>query len=129
MSKSILIIDDDEDDHLIMKEVLSNLGFESIYTLLDGAFTLGFLEQLKSNLPSLIILDYNMPKMNGLEVLAMIKLKYDIPVLLYTTTCTKDLVSAAKMIGAVACIQKATSNAETRELEKLVIKLLEDGTV
>lgn len=124
MSRSVLIIDDDEEDHFIMKEMLADVGIGNVYSILDGSLALGFLEQLKANLPSMIILDYNMPKMDGLEVLQKIKEKYDIPILLYTTTPTDEVAKMAKEKGALDCIKKAANSAENKKMGKLIVHLL-----
>jgi len=88
----ILYIDDDEDDRLLVQEAiekdhprlqlqLAGSGFEGLQYL-NGAFHSG-------KLPSLIILDLNMPGMSGKETLLAIREDeaYDpIPVVMFTTS-------------------------------------------
>lgn len=73
MSKRILIIDDDRVNRTLVQKILEKDGYEAI-CIEDGRK--GIAEYLKS-LPAkpyhLIILDINMPRMNGLEVLKKIR--------------------------------------------------------
>ena len=90
--KTILWADDDADDLMLMRQVLQeiNNGFD-ITEVGNGRIALDFLENAKTSgvLPCLIILDMNMPVMNGRETLVTIKsdneLK-DIPVVVFTTS-------------------------------------------
>ena len=83
--KKILIVEDEEDYQHLIGQVLSGNGFETFYAA-DGAEGL---EKAKKELPDIIILDINLPKLNGWEVLKAIrsdasgKLK-NIPVIMLT---------------------------------------------
>jgi CheY-like chemotaxis protein len=88
----ILWADDDMDDLMLMRHVLEDIGQEyDIREVNNGQEALEFLEKGKeeSTLPALIILDMNMPIMNGKETLGVIKqdekLK-EIPVVFFTTS-------------------------------------------
>ena len=83
MAQKILVIDDDRINVKIIQSRLENEGYEAT-TALDG--TEG-LEMVKKSLPDLIILDIQMPKMNGYTF--MIELKkipsgVSIPVIVLT---------------------------------------------
>lgn len=84
MKKRILVIDDDPDLVEIIKTVLSGVGYEVVtaYNGLEG------LEQLKSVIPHVIVLDMNMPKMGGISFYHEIASSYDgkpkYPVLILT---------------------------------------------
>jgi CheY-like chemotaxis protein len=125
MIKSILIIDDDEEDHIIIRDALMDIGANVvIYSAHCGRAGLKLLEELIGRLPSLILLDFNMPKMDGLEVLKLIKEKYSIPVIIHTSDCTEQFRDEAKSKGAMDCIKKGSPAeiAETAELVKKIIK-------
>ena len=63
--KRILIVDDDTDIRLILRSVLESYGYHC-----DEAYNgLIALEKIKTNDYALILLDYSMPVMNGLEVI------------------------------------------------------------
>ena len=66
-------------------------------------------------LPSLIIMDYNMPKKNGQEVLSMIKHNgdtKDIPVVIYSTSMHEFLRKQLSDAGALGCFSKSWTNRE-----------------
>ena len=59
--------------------------------------------------PSLIIMDYNMPKQNGLEILLLLKERVatkDIPVVIYSTSMSNDLKEQLVEAGALGCFDK-----------------------
>ena len=77
--KKILLVDDEESIHLLYREELEGEGY-NVYSALSG---IDALQELKIISPDLIILDINMPGMNGIEVLRQIKNLYpNIPVVL-----------------------------------------------
>jgi len=68
MAQSILIVDDDADTRSLVGASLTEQGF-IVYAARDGRHALQILE--RSSPPALILLDYNMPVMNGKEFLAV----------------------------------------------------------
>ena len=96
-STIIIMADDDPDDYYLMKKALSETGIQGkLFQLFDGVELMDYLlykgkyiDSEKAPRPKLILLDLNMPKMNGNEVLkkikAMDKIK-DIPVIIFTTS-------------------------------------------
>ena len=125
MQRSILVIDDDEDDCRIIKESLLQVGIRfPIHITMDGEQALGLLKEMKTNLPSLVILDLNMPGMNGMQVLEFINSEFGIPVILYTTSCDDATVIKAKGMGAVDCIKKGTSYSDNLKFAKYVADLM-----
>ena len=67
--KKILVVDDEDSIHLLYREELEEQGFE-VHSAMSGEDALKILATLK---PNLIILDINMPGMNGIDVLRKIK--------------------------------------------------------
>ena len=89
-NKSILLIEDDMVDAMTIKKVLKKLNVERPLDLCkNGEEGLAFLNAHSQELPGLILLDLNMPKMNGLEFLEKVKShpKFKlIPVVVLTTS-------------------------------------------
>ena len=67
--KQILLVDDEEGLHLLYREELEAEGYK-VHSSLTGEDAL---QKIKDLSPDLVILDINMPGMNGLEVLHRIK--------------------------------------------------------
>ncbi len=90
----ILLVEDDEGDVLLTKKALSNGKiYNSLSVARDGVEALAFLRQEGEYAgvprPDLILLDLNMPRMDGRETLAQIKQDEDlrsIPVVVLTTS-------------------------------------------
>ncbi len=77
--KKVLVVDDEESIHLLYKEELEEEGY-SVYSAMSGEEALKLFDEEK---PDLVILDINMPGMNGIEVLRQMKEKRPhIPVIL-----------------------------------------------
>ncbi|MEO7990015.1 MAG: response regulator [Chryseolinea sp.] len=122
--RNILIIDDDDDDCIFLQESLYAVGLvDGVQYITETDEALRFLSETRS-LPALIILDVNMPKMNGMELLAIIKRKYSVSVILYTTTCSDELILQSKKMGAIDCIKKGNCFADNLEFAKKVLEIV-----
>jgi CheY-like chemotaxis protein len=87
--KTILLIDDDEDDQLIFTDAITELGDDVECIVAKNGYEA--FEQLKKAeiQPSVIFLDLNMPVMNGFEFLELLRCMQppkEIPVVVITTS-------------------------------------------
>jgi DNA-binding response OmpR family regulator len=79
--KKILLVDDEESIHLLYRAELEEEGFE-VHSVLRG---MDAVDKFKEIAPDLVILEINMPDMNGIEVLRQMKeLNSTLPVILST---------------------------------------------
>ena len=79
--KKILLVDDEENIHFLYREELEEEGYK-VHSALTGGHAL---QKLKIMSPDLVILDINMPGINGIDVLRKIKeINPMIPVILST---------------------------------------------
>lgn len=77
--KKILLVDDEDSIHLLYREELEDEGYE-VHSALSGEEALA---QLKIIAPDLVILDINMPGINGIDALRQIKeMNPSLPVIL-----------------------------------------------
>ena len=99
----ILLVEDNEGDVLLIKEAFQDARIvNNISTVNNGEKAIQFLEMSSPyqdvSLPDLILLDVNLPRKNGLEVLKFIKgsekLK-QIPVIILTTSSSEKDISAS----------------------------------
>ena len=78
---TILVVEDDKNQRLLYEQELKLEGYE-VVTAADGKDALG---KIQEQLPDLIIMDINMPKMDGIETMGKILGKNrEIPVIINT---------------------------------------------
>jgi CheY-like chemotaxis protein len=89
-TKPILLVEDDSVDAITVKRAFDDLGItKSLVHLTNGEDALEYLENEVNNKPSFVLLDLNMPKMNGIELLRAMKTNPAlrlIPVIVLTTS-------------------------------------------
>src|SRR6187402_104913 len=101
----ILVVDDDIEDHLILREYFTEAGLEKNVSFKEnGEEAIAYLKSLPAKgLPQLIVLDLNMPLMNGMETLAILKdhseLK-EIAVVIYSTSSSETEREKCLAMGA-----------------------------
>ena len=108
MKKKILIIDDEEVLRRIMRTMLERRPFEVI----EAASGVEGFDLAKKLQPDLILLDWNMPGMNGAEVLRSLRaeaLTASIPVILLTGTDPQDLAAQGSELAACDYVLKPFS--------------------
>ena len=132
MNAIILLVDDDIDDLLLLKEALLSIDNNcSILTALDGNEALAGLKETRDNnkrLPNLIVLDISMPIMDERQLLAILKneekLK-DLPIVVLTTSSNISDINYCKQFD----IELITKPFELSELYKIAEKLLSYSAV
>jgi len=110
----ILLVEDNEDDILLEQEALSSAMLVNImYVVRDGEEAMAYLRRQGqyhgAKVPGLILLDINMPKKNGFEVLKEIKEDRDlqhIPVVMLTTSDNERDIVKSYAKGACSFITK-----------------------
>jgi CheY-like chemotaxis protein len=91
-STTILCVDDDEDDQLFLREVILSQDYSfELKEVKNGHEALNYLKEClaKEELPCLIIMDLNMPKMDGRQTIRKIREYKDlatIPLAVFTTS-------------------------------------------
>ena len=125
--KRIMIIDDDEEDREFFCYAL-NINYPAITVIeaIDGEHGMKVLEET-SELPSCILLDLNMPRINGIEFLKLIKgmddLK-DIPIVIYTTSKLKYDQDRTLKLGAVDFVSKPDN---LNDMQKAILHVVSRG--
>lgn len=114
---TILMADDDEDDRLLAKEAFAECGLDvDLHFVEDGEELLDYLHGrgpwAESPMPSLILLDLNMPRKDGRETLAAIRENpafRRIPVLVITTSKAEEDVQRSYDLGVSSFLSKPTT--------------------
>ncbi len=108
MAYNILIVDDSFPMRAVIKKVIKASGFD-IGELLEAGNGKEALQLMDQQWLDLVLTDYNMPDMNGLELLKAMKASdtlADIPVVMVTTEGSEPRVEEFRSQGAVAYIKK-----------------------
>lgn len=118
INKRILVIDDEASIRSLMKKILSRSGY-TVFTASGGREAIDLLESI---VVDLIILDMNMPDMNGLDVLRYLRSKHITgkPVLMMSGVPDSELRAESYKLGAYDFITKP-------EQTEVMLKRIENG--
>ncbi|MER5817034.1 response regulator [Streptomyces californicus] len=111
----VLLVEDDVADAMLIEEALSERGARNLVQVTDGVAALEHLRDPDAARPDLIVLDLNMPRMNGHELLKILKADEElqaIPVVVLTTSTAPDDVTGAYTSHANAYVNKPVNLAE-----------------
>lgn len=120
MGTKVMIVD----DHSLIREGIKQLlEFDgSMEVVSEASNGLECLDKLESCIPDILLLDINMPEMNGLEVLSEIKKRsYNLKVLILTVHNELDYLIKAVDIGVDGYILKDSKSAELKKAINSVI--------
>ena len=120
----ILLVEDNEDDILLEQEALVEVELVNLmYVVRDGEEAMAYLRRegkyQNAQLPGLILLDINMPKKNGFEVLNEIKADpalMHIPIVMLTTSDSESDIVKSYAKGACSFITKPMDFDKFREV-------------
>jgi len=121
---TIFVVDDDKEDQLILEQYFSDIGISSeVMYFENGESTINFLEAILSGeeLPKLIVLDLNMPVLNGTQTLLFLKrtVRYKhIPVIIFSTSENDDEKRKCLSYGAVDYLVKPMTWDEGQSIAK-----------
>ncbi|WP_030722093.1 response regulator [Streptomyces sp. NRRL F-2580] len=111
----VLLVEDDIADAMLIEEALAERGARNLVQATDGVAALEHLRNPDSPRPDLIVLDLNMPRMNGRDLLRILKNDADlrtIPVVVLTTSSAPDDVAGAYTSHANAYVTKPVNLEE-----------------
>lgn len=129
--KKILLADDDPEDRAIIQDAMELLDAGDTMVFADNGEQLLDLLQKNFNAsryPCLIVLDLNMPKMNGTQTLTNLKKDEtfkNIPVIIYSTSVNPVEREKCLLLGAHSFITKPVSFKESQETAKAFLQFCE----
>ena len=115
------MVDDDAEDRELLKDTFEDLGYGNCFDFQEnGEKAIGFLKVCLAEryFPCLIILDLNMPKLNGRQTLQAIKqdaVLQHIPVIIYSTSLNPLERDECMALGAYSYVVKPVSYKEALE--------------
>ena len=108
--RRILLVEDDQVDCMTIKRALEDVRITNPLDMVsNGEEALAYLLSEENDLPGIILMDLNMPRMNGIEFLKRVKtharLK-KVPVIVLTTSRTEQDISASFELGVAGYMVK-----------------------
>jgi len=133
-SAHIVLVEDNPLDVLVVRNMIGELGINCrLDVYLDGEEILrhfGALDVIEDPCPDLVLLDLNLPKSTGIEVLQWIRKSIrcqELPVILLTSSDSPRDREQAEKLGVVHYFRKPTDLDEYMKLGPIVRRMLSDG--
>mgnify|MGYP001557347930 CR=1 FL=1 len=123
MAYSVLIVDDSMPMRSVIKKTFKAAGYGSM-SFIEAEDGQKALEQLSDNWVDMVLTDYNMPVMNGLELVKEMKKddRFDqVPVVVITTEGSKEKMDEFYQFGASGYLQKPFAPEQLRDI---IVELL-----
>jgi len=123
-SKSVMLVEDDNVDVMTVKRAFKDLNIKNqLIITTNGEEALEYLNNNDNTTPCIILLDLNMPKMNGLEFLRTIKADENlkqIPVVVLTTSSQQEDIIESFKFGVAGYIVKSFDYIEFTQAIKTI---------
>ena len=118
----VLLVDDSEFSRKYIKRVLNNIGIERISCAANGKQALQLLQQ---HYFDLVITDFNMPEMDGIQLVEAMRGDSQqvatVPILMVTSEQNQNRLAAIKQVGVSAILDKPF---EPMAIKRLIVQLL-----
>jgi two-component system chemotaxis response regulator CheY len=99
----VMIADDSDAIRTFLKDVVISSGYDFVAEADNG---MDAIDKVKSTMPDILLLDYSMPKKNGLDVLKEIKKFGSTKVIMVTVSDEQELIEKCIQTGAAAYLVK-----------------------
>ncbi len=127
-SRFILLGEDDKDDQEMLKEVFASIDEAFVlFFVNNGKEILSALEKLKDDqMPCLIVLDYNMPGLNGADILRELSINdrhKNIPKVVWSTSTSEKFKKLCLELGAADYVIKPNNMKDLEEVALYMLSL------
>lgn len=123
-SKPVLLVEDDDIDIMAIERAFSDLEIKTqLVKTHDGAEALEYLRGRNNKKPCFILLDWNMPRMNGREFLTIIKADEGlkkIPVVIHSTSSTREDINKGFELGAAGYMVKSQEYEKSMDMIRAI---------
>jgi DNA-binding NarL/FixJ family response regulator len=109
-----LIVDDEPHVLVLLRGFLKQLGIKTVWEAVDGSDAL---DKAAANKPDVVLLDINLPRLDGLDVLAKLKAaRADIHVIIVSAQGTLKTMDRARELGAEGYVLKYAPKSEVLQM-------------
>lgn len=123
----VLVVEDDTEAMTLLRQMLNSMGIDQVIAAKDGKEAqdlLGACDEI-GDLVDLIICDWNMPKMTGLDLLRQVRtVSADIPFLMVTGASDEANVLDARSSGVTAYIVKPFSHEQLEKKLSVIHRMM-----
>lgn len=129
MEIKILLIEDDSDDIELMQDALAlhKVQYE-MEVITDGSEALRYIHTCEE-CPDVVILDFNLPKIHGREMLSEIRnvaAFKDVPLVILTTSSLPEDIAYSYKNGASKYLVKPTTLQQIKEMVDIIVALAKE---
>jgi AmiR/NasT family two-component response regulator len=121
--RRILVADDEPLIRLDLREMLTTLGYQIVGEAGDGTTAVRL---ARETLPDLVIMDIQMPDLDGLEATRILTEEGIAPVLLLTAYSQKELVERAQQVGVVGYLVKPFRDSDIQPAVEVALARFEE---
>jgi CheY-like chemotaxis protein len=120
MAEKILVVEDNEQNRILMRQILTHHG----YKVLEATDGLTGLEMARAHMPDLILLDIQMPVMNGFAVIRELRNNPELSKIKAIAVTSFAMKGDREKALEAGFDEYVTKPIDTREFPKLVKKIL-----
>jgi two-component system, chemotaxis family, chemotaxis protein CheY len=107
----VLVVDDNQYMRKIVRTLLTNIGVRRFFEASDG---IAALDMIRTNSPDVVILDWELPLLNGAELVRIVRSpgvfpQADVPIIMLSSHCERWRVIEAVRIGVNEFLAKPVS--------------------
>jgi two-component system phosphate regulon response regulator PhoB len=109
-NKTVLVVEDDPPTALVLRRMLESAGY-IVHGLAGGR---PVVQKVRELAPALVVLDFMLPDMDGLEICRLLKADAatrQVPILMLTAAAAQDLETRARQAGVSDFLAKPITNA------------------
>ncbi|MDZ7723772.1 MAG: response regulator [candidate division KSB1 bacterium] len=125
-NRDVLLLEDDRVDAMTIERVFKQLGIPNcVVFCTDGVEGVEYLNENRGTLPAIVLLDINMPRMNGIEFLRFIRNDPDfrkLPVVILTTSTEEQDKIESFELGISGYMVKPVDYDKFVEMIQVIIK-------
>jgi two-component system, chemotaxis family, chemotaxis protein CheY len=120
---NILIVDDSKAMRMIVRRTLQQAGFDQGHQVAEAANGAEALRAIRSSRPDLVLSDWNMPEMSGIELLTTLRAEgVDVKFGFVTSEGTERMRAEANAAGALFLISKPFTADDFRKSLAAVVR-------